>query len=94
MITLLTHVKGLPKFKGIENEGRCQQVLMMLVSKNTLSLENLPYAYSIVNILLSLENAKHKALWSKTQAILFQISLLYLNQTQDQSEKGSSTRFN
>ena len=93
MITLLTHVKGLPKFRGVENEAKCQQVLMMLASKHVLSLDNVPYAHSIVNILMALDNAKHKLLWNKTQGILLQIALLYLNQVQDNPEPAQAHRF-
>lgn len=54
IITLLTHIKALPKFHGFENETRLQQILLLLVSKNTISLSNLPYTHSIINILMAL----------------------------------------
>lgn len=52
---------------------------MLLVSKNTVSLDRLPATHAIFNILMALENEHHKVLWNKTLAIAVQISILHLN---------------
>lgn len=54
IITLLTHIKSLPKFKGFEVEVKVQQLLMIFVSKNSISLDDLASTHAIINILMSL----------------------------------------
>jgi len=66
---------------------------MLLVSKNTFSLTNISFTHSIINILLSLDNNRHKKLWLKTHAILFQIILLYINELNEDSNKGKKDIF-
>jgi hypothetical protein len=56
-------------------------------------LHNLPYTHSIINILMALENQKHRTVWIKTFAILVQISLLYLNELKDESTQLRRDRF-
>jgi len=52
---------------------------MLLVSKNAISLNQLPSTHAIFNILMALSNQQHKMLWNKTLAIAVQISMLHLN---------------
>ena len=63
------------------------------MSKNTISLSNIPYAHNIINILLSLDNNKYKKIWTKTFAILTQISLLYINELNDEPSNNRKEHF-
>lgn len=74
----------MPKFHNYENEVKLQQILLLLVSKNSISLGNIAYTHSIINILLSLENQRYKVVWGKTLSIISQITLLYLNELNDE----------
>lgn len=87
IISLLTHIKSLPKFRGLDSETKVQQLLMILVSKNSISLDYLHSTHAIFNILMALENQHHKALWGKTLAVTVQISLLHLNEVAEDASK-------
>ena len=59
----------------------------MLVSKNAISLNNLPSTHSIFNILMALSNSAYKNLWNKTLSIAVQISILHLNELSEEEGK-------
>jgi hypothetical protein len=80
IVSLLAHIRALPKFRSsADNEIKLQQILLLLVSKNSLSLKTLQCAHSILNILMALDNSRNRNLWTKTLAIITQISLLFMN---------------
>ena len=60
---------------------------MLLVSKNAISLHQLPNTHAIFNILMALSNQQSKVLWNKTLAIVVQISMLHLNELVDEGSK-------
>lgn len=76
---MLLHTKSIPKFQTYENEIKLQQILNMLISKKTIQLKNMGFVHSLINIYLSLENAKYRTLWTKTTSSLSQITLLLTN---------------
>ena len=79
ILTLLMHLKSLPKFKGLEHEVKIQNLLMLLVSKNAISLNSIDSTFAIFNVLMALSNQNQKMLWNKTLSIAVQMSLLLLN---------------
>ena len=79
IIALMTHIKSLPKFKGIEHEAKVQNVLVLLINKSAIGLRDITSTHAIFNILMSLSNQTQKALWNKTLNMGVQISLLHLN---------------
>jgi hypothetical protein len=57
--------------------------VLLLVSKNVITLFNLKSTHTILNILMALDNQHSKSLWNKTLSIAVQVSLLHLNQLAD-----------
>ena len=53
---------------------------MLLVSKNSVNLNQIDSTFAIYNILMSLSNQSQKNLWNKTLSICVQITLLHLNE--------------
>lgn len=60
---------------------------MVLVSKNSISLEKIASTHAILNILMALGNQHSKILWNKSLLIAVQVSLLHLNELTDEPTK-------
>lgn len=90
IISLLLHVKSLPKFRGFEAEVKVQQLLLIFVSKNSISLDYPHSTHAILNVLMALDNQHHKTIWNKSLAIIVQISLLHLNELADSQQKNEA----
>ena len=84
ILTLLTNITSIPKFQSLENELKLQQILILLLSKSTISLDKISFAHSLINVLMSLENTKYRILWLKTTSALVQIMLLITNDIRDE----------
>ena len=57
---------------------------MMLISKNTISLQRPNFTHSLINVLFSLDNTRNKSLWLKTLQATCQIVGLCVNSLQDE----------
>jgi hypothetical protein len=80
IVTFLGHVKSLPRFRGLEHETKMQQMLVLLVSRNSITLNQLPSTLAILNILMALSNTAHKSIWSKSLTIATHLSILHLQE--------------
>ena len=84
---ILTHpqaTKSIPKFQTLDNETKLQAILALLVSKNSISLNQMRFAHSLYNLVLSLDNSKYRSLWMKSCTILYQTTVLLANQIRDE----------
>jgi hypothetical protein len=79
ILNLLIHTRSIPRFEGLENEVRVQEILAILVSKNCIELKNMAFTLSFFNAVLSLHNSKSRELWLKSATILYQALVLLLN---------------